>query len=436
MPKMRPERLDVIGTQNSLYEDNLTGDGIPMTGDIIRKGNGRIITRGEIAGGNDGASMPTEIIMPGNRQKKHSHIITPDELPFYRGFMPGQDENKGFFQRWKEYREMVRKEYPIVRGKELKNAWRLPLYYMGKEICKNISSSWFPEQSRTDLLNNTLGTFFDAMCVTYNQQFGVGMYSTFPRIRVFSAFSDDATNIERVYTLEVDDLGVTYELPVYLQKFDEDKPTDAILTRNADFTKQHGISPYNKIESMATGYIRKYFNQFGIEKFSRGDFKRYFHDEPEKFFRWIGRDSTWHIVQYGDRDAATESALPPMAAGKIKVYETTTKTSGFWYDLGRVMGDDSPSSWSSFLYWQLGDWIYDGVDLLFGPAEAILTASNIPKPAVRTIMDLEYKVAAASRRGLFRGRGINFEYELPSVSASSSKIAAAQQDAVHSFGYR
>lgn len=362
--------------------------------------------------------------------KEPKSLYHSEHSPF--GYMPGSDENVGSLDRWREYRKMLKEKYPLVRGSAMKNAWKLPLYYAGNKISKHFSENVFPEASRNDAFSIVAGGISDSMEINFKHQFGTGMYHTFPRIRVFSAFSDDSTVIEKVYTTEVVHNGITYEIPAFLRKQKEDKPDDAILTRNVNFIHNHKVSPYNKIDNVSKNFIEPYFNRFGIEKYSRGDFERYFQDEPNKFYRWLTKDSTYNITQYGQRNAADEAALPPALIGQIKVYDSRTDTSGFWYRLGQVMGDDSPSSWNSLWYWQIGDWVYDAVDLIFGPAEAILRKSNVPKPAIRNIMDNEYKVHAAARRNIFPGAGINFTYEVPGLSANAIRRSTEE---ARSYGY-
>lgn len=361
------------------------------------------------------------IIHPQDEKRGEKRLIASDEIfgekrIYPVGHMPQEDEG-GFFQRWHEYRKMVREQYPFVRRKSLRKLPQIPLNYIAYKICDYISTQIGP---RDNLGKVIAGGAVDGYGYTFEQMYKMLPFEIFPRIRTFTVFSNSYTETYKMYTIEKGG----WELPIYFQCYTRDgvegPPTTERIETAAKFVDEYSVSPYNKIRQVEN-FIDEDFIKYGIDKYSRGDFKRYFQEEPHRFRRWLMRDDTWMIYQYGNRDTTMEASIDasltdPSLVGRIKVYDDTGKTSGFWYNLGRLMGDESPSSWTALLYWQLGDWIYDGVDLVFGPAEATFNKLGFPKPAIRRLVDGEYKVVAGVRRGMFSPRGDKFTYEMSGLS--------------------
>jgi len=354
------------------------------------------------------------------------------------GSLPNS-ETGGFFDRWRQYRKMLREEYPLVKGSRLKDVWKMPVNYYASKIFGHISDNVLPDGSRDTIIKTLLGGASDGLRFSTRQAFEALGYGIFPRIRVMSAFSDGATDIETVYTYMTPE---GFELPAYMKKRGGASPAVSAdaqddLIRNAQFIERWGISPYNKVEQTGNNFMNRYFLEFGIKKQTRGDYSTYFEQQPRKFHRGLMKNDSYFTAQYGGRDNAEEIQLSSVItnaglSGEIKAYNEPLRTNGFWYKIGGLIGDESPSSWRMWWCQQLLDWTYDILDLGFGPVETSLRKLNIPVEGLRPIMETEYKIAAGVTRGLQPGRGAHFTYELP--NRTPDQIREAAQEAA-GFGY-
>jgi hypothetical protein len=324
--------------------------------------------------------------------------------------------DQGFFARWRAYRKMLKEEYPWVRFREVKRIPEIPINYVMYRFWDHVSGSM---TNRQNLSQNMVGGLADAFKIAHWNVYSSLPFKVFPRFNTMTLFSNGATDIDRMYVVEKDD----YVLPIAFRKEVENSPTEETLLKGLDYVDRHGISPFNKAEGLGE-FMDNDFVQRAFDKYTRGDYTKYFSNEPKQMSRWLTKDETWAIYQYGERDMTEEAMLPASVSSRVNVYKEPGKKHGFWYRMGNMMSDNTPSCWKMWWYWQMGDWLYDLVDIFFGPAEAMLRKIHVPAEGVRHIMDQEYKVVARMRRNSVHPRGMNFTYEVPGKNDMEIREAA------------
>lgn len=421
--------------RNDIPQNNshvVLDEGSKMPSDMVQEERKIISNNDAFVGGNEGAEMPTEFHAVDAENK--GRIITPEQTfgdkrivhPY--GYAPGNKESRSFFDRWREHSEWVAKEYPLVRWDKIGDVPKIPINYVKSEIFGYLSEQL---GERDNVLKEIVGTFLDVKEQNSRQLYKALPFDIFPRIKTLTAFSNSYTDVHKMFTIEKD--GKEYPIYFQMSKMQngqfvvEDIPAIDRIEKAAEFVDQFSTSPYNKVRNVEN-FIDDDFIKYAVEKYTRGDFSRYFQDEPHIFRRWLIKDDTWMIYQYGKRDEETEAIINgsltnPAFSGRIRVYDDPGKRSGFWYNLGKLLGDESPSSWESLVYWQIGDWTYDFVDLLFSPAEEAFERLGVPASGMRRLQDIEYRIIAGARRGMFDPRGDNFTYEKPGLSMSIVKEA-------------
>jgi len=334
------------------------------------------------------------------------------------GLDKGQNDN-GFFARWREYRTMLKEEYPWVRGKKLGKVITLPFHYVMYKAFDYVSQN---TTNRQDSITKTLiGGFSDTMGLMHKTQYKAIPFEVFPRLNVMTVFANGATDIEKLYTY----VKNGFDIPIHTQLQDGSTPKDDDLIQAGKFVEEYGISTYNKIEDIAQNMIDSQFVNRAMNKVTRGDFKRYFAEEPKRTYRWVCKDEMGAIYAIGDRDTQAEANLPAQLAGKVKIFKEPGKKSGFWYRLGQMLGDETPSSWKIWWYWTVRDTAYDVGDILFGPAEGTFRRLGFPTPALRNLTDAQYKVSAAVTRNLTGGSKYNtFSFEPPGMDRTMIDAAS------------
>ena len=321
----------------------------------------------------------------------------------YGGGLDKGDEGS-FWDRWADYRKLLKEKYPWVRGKKLHKMISVPIHYGMYHLYDALAPI-----SRDSMGQIIWGGVTDTMKLMHKTQYKSIPFEVFPRVNTLTTFANGATEIERLYTVS----RGGYEIPVHVQLLGGDLPNDDDIIKSIAFVDEFGISPYNKVEHVAEGMIDKQFIARAMDKVTRGDYTRYFVDEPEQLYRWIMKDEMGTIQANGIRDTDCENALPSQISGRVKVYKEPGKKSGIWYRLGQLLGDDTPSSWTMLKRWQIMDWTYDISDLLFGPAEATFRRLDFPKQSLRHLLDAQYKIAAGVSRRLTCGNNNYFTFEIP-----------------------
>ncbi len=376
----------------NLYDDRLEVDETGSDTEDMQLQDSRYMLVNDKSPGTDGTSA----LPPGLR-----HMVK------YGGGLDDGGGEKGFFTRWKEYRKILKEQYPWVKGRALKRLPEIPINYGLYRFWKHVSDNI---TDREGVGSNLIGGLADAFKISHWNVYKSLPFHIFPRANVMTLNSNGATEIDRMYTT----MKGGYEIPVAFQRINEEQPSEETLRKAVGYVEKYRVSPFNKAESLGN-LIDNAFVQRAFDKYTRGDYTRYFSNEPGKMNRWITKDETWVIYQYGTRDVEIEDSMPTDLKSKIRVYREPGRKSGFWYRMGNLLGDDTPSCGTMWWYWQMGDWLYDSVDLLFGPAEAVLTKIRVPDEGIRHVMDQEYKVVASMRRNFTAKRGSDFTYQLPGI---------------------
>jgi hypothetical protein len=318
-------------------------------------------------------------IMGEGKDEGSPIIITPSKTSYHA---KGIGEKKGL------------PKYPFVSWKafaENGNGLKLPVYYvLGKSLEPVRESLESYVMAGGDLITNLL--VYPVVTSLHNwshQQFDVKSQEVFPKFRAWYDFYKGASNINKLYTVTYTVGGLTREFPLATTAVGDPVPTGEKLKEGIKTVINEYKSPLNGAE--ISEFYRKEFSLIAAEKYTRGDFTKL--EDPMFFRKWFARDDTWLIQQYGERDVTLESDL---------IVNGTTHHVNVY---GR------PSEFITWIYWAVGDKIYDAIDTFYDPLQKYMEG-KIPAQAEQIMLRDEYKAIAAVRRGLFNTARTPLEYDM------------------------
>lgn len=279
-----------------------------------------------------------------------------------------------------ETAESALPDYPFVDyAKFQTDFWTMTKAYFKRTVASLFKTD--PEKRET-VISKLLGAVVDSVYTMNEQEFCVKWQEIFPKVAAWQAFAESPADIKFMYTLEYKRNGNTYEVPIYLQAGKDTDPTDEMIAKAIDTVRDTHESPYN--DESASTFYRAGFSKIGAEKFTRGDFKRL--PDPKNFRRWFVMDECWNMQQQG----------------RVKEVKEKKDTKGTKWTV-RKYGQEP--AMSKFLYWAIGDKIYDMIDAPFDPMQRYMEKAGLPPDAQQTLIKEEYKMIAGIRRSFMRGTG-------------------------------
>jgi hypothetical protein len=312
--------------------------------------------------------------------------------------------------------------YPVVNTKEVGDWWKIPLYRGIGGAADYVSKTLFPEASRDTMIEDVAGSTFDNIAKSFRTSSAQMASKIFPRVRMWSAFSDSSTVIEEVYTYKTVSGANTIEIPYYV-KMRGDQVNAQKMQAQLAFVQNRIISPYNQVDSFALEHLEPFFKDNATDPLTQGDVKRYFEALEGELARWWMRADMWLTVQYGQKTAVGPG---------ITRYTEPAEKSGFWYQLGRLIGDESPSSWTSWGYWEVYSWLTNAADVVYSLPLAIGESIKLPPTYMRRIVTDRQKLVGDLTRGIMRGRDVNMRFEGYGVTEQQVEEAAGEaRDSLH-----
>lgn len=218
----------------------------------------------------------------------------------------------------------------------------------------------------------------------FTQQFDVGVQKISPRIAIYRAFWNGASAADRLYTVEFEDAGLIYEMPVYLKKEEQEEPSTELLQENIKKIVTAKVSPYNDELSQ---FYQPLFN-YGVVKYTRNDYNAFL--DQVTWRKWLVRMGLWNHQQFGIEE------------GRWSLTMTTGNTTRDY----TIRQYSRPGLLNRFLYWFLGDLVYDVIDWPFDRIQEATEVAIDNGWAPHTLRDdlvaAEYKGISGLLRTLFR----------------------------------
>lgn len=298
-----------------------------------------------------------------------------------------------------KYKDFLAK-YPLIKWKDAGSLLKVPIYKGISWLCKALN---IPEERRTSLALDTVGGLIDGIGMKYDTLTERIMYDVLPKFEIWRDFARGSSVIDRMYTLELD----SDQLPLFMQAKGAEPPTMQELQENARFIVENGQSPYNGPNDLIpddklTYLYSNSFNNLAIAKYMRGDVDEPKIRDPAKLRKWLVREDTWAIQQYGNsRGAVVKDGGVEMEINSITIDGTPCTV--------RAYG--KPSKLRSWWYWFVGDVLYDTFTNIFYPAQDFFAEAYSPEGFQSKIED-KFKRVAKSRRGFFNPRYPALTYEL------------------------
>jgi hypothetical protein len=280
------------------------------------------------------------------------------------------------------------KKYPLLDGTEFaKDGLGMVFDYALYKLINAVKPS---EQSRTTKKKKVFGALLDNIEIAYRQNFREKYQRVTPKIAAWSRYADGASTVEDLYTVELHGA----ELPVYIMSEKDTEPTDDTLAENIKTVRDTKTSPYNERDQIIPYYYGR-FSDIAAEKYTREDLNNI--EDPHEFRKWLVRDDTWKIQQWGKRDPSKEKVI--MVDGVP--YQTKVYT--------------RPGKLRSWLYWAVGDKIYDAIDAPYDPLQKRVEKGMTPD-ARQILLKQEYKAITTAIRAFFSifftGRTPQLQYDL------------------------
>jgi len=267
-----------------------------------------------------------------------------------------------------------KQKFPLVSAKDLyTDGWKIPFQYAMYRAAEHFKK---PERERVTLSDNIIHGYLDEVGKINEQKYKIGFDNTFPLVSAYKGFANDPTIIDTMYTVEAYD----HEFPVFVRDKNDSHPTDKMLSTAIETVRDQKKSPYDERNKTDKFYYQP-FDIKAAPKYTRGDISNEaLFPEPLRFRRWFVMDDMWRIQQYG----------------KIKEEKPIT-IDGTTYTVRHY---EKPDKWNSFIYWAIGDKIYDAID---GPFDIVQEKiiKTLPPPARQYITKEEYKMIARVRRSFF-----------------------------------
>ncbi len=283
------------------------------------------------------------------------------------------------------------RKYPFVDGKKLNEDFgdvigSLIKYYITQGVYQGFNVEANAQTGGVGW--KIVDGIMKGMKFGYKENFNNKWPDILPKIAVWKRFADSSTNIGKLYTVEMSG----FEFPVYMidnaGKLPD--PSMELLNKNIDEIAETGKSPYNGIEEMVKFYNND-FSRLAAGKFTRGDFESSMLEDPRQFRKWLMRDQTWLIQQYGDMVDEIPVTLENGATVKVRVY-------------------DSTNSITNWLFWFVGDQIYDLIDAPLDPLQR--KVEEYSRDAGQIFLKTEYKAISGITRSFFTSGRLPLLYDI------------------------
>lgn len=240
----------------------------------------------------------------------------------------------------------------------------------------------------------TIDNLLEQAQTAFSQTFDATLQKTSPRLAVYRAFWRGASAVERLYTVEFEDAGLMYEVPIYLRRKGQEKPSDKHFSEQIDKVVTTKMSPYNDGTSE---YYDPLF-EFGVVKFTNGDYNKFI--DQGTWTKWLVRNGLWHQQQFGKQEDHRQMTIG-----------TGPSAQTFW-----VNEYSQPSGFSRFLYWFVGDQIYNLMDIPFKNVEQLVEVAVGGGQLAHSINDnlvrIEFKAISGMLRNFFRRYRYPLELDL------------------------
>ncbi|MFH1364097.1 MAG: hypothetical protein ABIH52_00410 [Candidatus Aenigmatarchaeota archaeon] len=298
-------------------------------------------------------------------------------------------------------------KYPFVNIKDfLEGGWKVPIYYAAHRTADYLRDSYqesLPPSDKRSKLSIGLIDYLNWQSTLYEQRAISRANKTFPKLMAWRGFYNDPTEIDTMFTVEMYD----HEFPVFIRDKNDPLPTDSELIKNIQTVRDKMKSPYDPRGAIDELYDEE-FDGIPAQKYTRGDIKNDdLFPEPLRLRQWLVKDDTWRIQQYGD----------------FKPKSMTVD--GISYTVREYM---KPNKINSFVYWAIGDKIYDFVDAPFDVIQATLI-KNSPPGFRQFITKEEYKMIAKIRRSFFtNGSRRRLVYDLTEEPGYRERIPERPKD--------
>jgi len=268
------------------------------------------------------------------------------------------------------------RKYPIIDLHEFhEGGWKTPFYYLASRAIRGVTK---PEDERVTNLENAFYGALDATSKYYDQRARIGFHETFPKIAAYRGFVNDPTNIDSIYTVELED----HELPLYMRDENDPLISDQIAEDGIRHVRDKWKSTYDDKPRAIEQLYDESFDGSAAPKYTRNDINNEkLFPEPTRFRRWLVMDDTWRMQQYGDL-----------------LEESSYNVDGVNYTVRHYK---KPDKSNSFWFWFWGDKIYDFVDAPFDLVQEKLI-EQLPPSFRQFITKEEYKMIARLRRSFYR----------------------------------
>lgn len=275
------------------------------------------------------------------------------------------------------------KKYPFFDSKKLGEEG----FALVKDYAIYKAIDWLKpaEDKRKTKAWKIFGEALDSTQEFHKQGYITKLNSVAPKVAIWKRYSEGASNIDKLYTVHIHGA----ELPVYITEKGDEKPTEDTIKENIKKARDTKKSTFNKKSEIISFYNGNFSNQ-AAKKYSRGDFDKI--EDQAEFRKWFVRDDTWLIQQYGKR---------------VHEEETSVNLDGMNYDV-RVY--TKPGKFMNWLYWAIGDKVYDFVDAPFDIIQERIEG-ELGKDARQILLKNEYRAITGLMRALFSTKSPELNYD-------------------------
>ncbi len=330
------------------------------------------------------------------RKEGNPVLIRPEYLYRYRS---PEERTLNPFKRWANKFEKVLKIYT-----DFGKPWEMWKPLLAGAVAKMLEPLDTKPEERHGLVQDLVGGFISILRADLKQYAHNQPYIIMPALRNHISAAEGISNLKFIYTYNPP--RSTKEYPIYLSG--GEKPDNDLLRKNITYVDNNLRSPYEDDALDLKKRISDLFDtQDGppvLNAATMFDYDDYFVDEPQKAYRWAVKDDSWVTQQYGERMFYMESALPPDLRGKVKIYARPVYKGGFWYILGKALGDESPRSWRMWFEWVVKrPLLYAVADFFIEPLETGLELV-VPRETMRFSVFQKAKGVSGAYRGMSNPR--------------------------------
>lgn len=305
------------------------------------------------------------------------------------------------------------KRPPWVDTSKLGEAWKIPVFYGLNKAATGLVGHFrehrIAEQRagrRANMLY-ILERLTEAAAEKWTEQEYKGrIQDMFGQFMVQYQFMKGSSNIERFYTVHYRG----HEVPVFAQAKGSAAPTQEALQHQVEeVIRTGGVSPLN--DKLSALFRHDFI--FAVNQYMRGDYGQFI--DPGKASEWLPRDDGWIIQQYGQQ---------------------TIEAGGQQH---RISSFNRASPLKTWLYWSVGDKLYDAVDIIFDPVQRVLETAIekgvLPDKIRQVFTEQEYKGIAAIRRAIFSSGRPSLEFDLTGPGRLDAPVPAGGAGGAHGGGH-